>query len=180
MSVSNPTPRPALWTRSRLSPIRRTPVRLATAMLLLIAALAAPAATGALPPVLTADRAWSRATPPTATVAAAYLTLDNRGRKPDRLLSVSSPRAARVEVHAIVHEGNVAKMRRVDPLHVAAGEKLTLEPGGIHIMLMGLASPLVAGERVPLLLRFEVAGDVPVEALVLAASDAESGHDKHH
>lgn len=155
-------------------------MRIPIAALLITAALSAAAAGAAPGPVLRIERAWSRASPPTATVAAAYLTLDNRGRKPDRLLSVSSPRAARVEVHAIVHEGNVAKMRRVDPLHVAAGERLTLAPGGTHIMLMGLASPLVAGERVPLLLRFEVAGDVPVEALVLAAGDAESGHDKHH
>ena len=105
--------------------------------------------------------------------------LDNRGRKADRLLSLSSPRAGRVEVHAIVHEGNVAKMKRIDPLHLAAGERLVLEPGGTHIMLMGLVSPLVAGQRVPLTLRFEVAGEVAVEAVVLAADDAESAHQHH-
>ena len=154
-------------------------MRLPTALLSLIAALGAAAAAGAPPPSLAVQHAWARATPPNATVAAAYLTLDNRGRKPDRLLSVSSPRAARVEVHATVHEGDLAKMRRIDPLHVAAGERLTFEPGGTHVMLMGLAAPLAAGQRVPLLLSFEIAGEVQVEAVVLAAGDAESAH-KHH
>ncbi len=155
-------------------------MRMTSAALIVIAALAAGAAGASPAATLQVERAWARATPPNATVGAAYLTLDTPGRKPDRLLSLSSPRAARVEVHAIVHEGNVAKMRRVESLRVAAGERLLLEPGGMHIMLMGLASPLAEGERIPLLFRFEVAGEVAVEAIVLAAGDAPSGHHHHH
>ena len=146
-----------------------------------IAAAATAAAALAAPPgtTLQVGHAWARATPPGAPVAAAYLVIDNRGGKPDRLLAVSSPRAARVEVHSTVHEGGIAKMRRIDPLHVAAGERLSFEPGGIHVMLLDLASPLVAAERVPLALRFEIAGEMNIEAAVLAVGDAEPAH-KHH
>jgi len=149
-----------------------------TAAWLLAAVLAADAAGATPETVLVVQHAWVLASPPGATVAAAYLTLDNRGHKPDRLVSISSPRAARIEVHAILREGDLAKMRRVDPLRVAAGERLTLEPGGTHLMLLDLASPLSAGERVPLLLRFEVAGEIRIEAAVRAVGDPASGH-KH-
>jgi len=150
-----------------------------TAALFLAAVLTAHAAGAAPGTVLVAQRAWVLATPPGATVAAAYLTLDNRGHRPDRLVSVSSPRAARIEVHTILREGDLVRMRRVDPLRVAAGERLMLEPGGTHLMLMDLASPLRAGERVPLALRFEVAGEILIDAAVLAATDPAPGH-KHH
>lgn len=150
-----------------------------TAAWLLAAALTAHAAGTAPGTVLVVQHAWVLATPPGATVAAAYLTLDNRGPRPDRLVSVSSPRAARIEVHTNLREGDLVRMRRVDPLRVAAGERLTLEPGGTHLMLLDLASPLSAGERVPLLLRFEVAGEIRIDAAVRATDDPAPGH-KHH
>ncbi|MCU0977256.1 MAG: copper chaperone PCu(A)C [Steroidobacteraceae bacterium] len=130
---------------------------------------------------LTATGAWSRATPPGTTVGAAYLVIDNRASRSDRLLSASSPRATRVEVHATVHEGDTARMKRVDPLHVGAGERIELEPGGMHLMLMGLDAPLREGEQVPLVLRFEVAGEVRVKARVYApGEDAGSEDHSHH
>lgn len=146
------------------------------AVVLLAAPLTAAAAGG-----MTLERAWARATPPGTPVAAVYLVIDNRGSRSDRLLAVSSPRAARAELHATVHEGDLVRMRRVDPLHVGARERLVLEPGGMHVMLFGLSSPLVAGERVPLLLRFEVAGELEAEIRVFAAGAAadRSGHDHH-
>lgn len=154
-------------------------MRIRTAAWLLAAALAGAAVSAAANETLRVDNPWARATPPGVTVAAAYLTLDNRGRKADRLVGASSPRAARVEVHTIVHEGDFAKMRRVDPVRVAADERLTLEPGGMHIMLLGLTAPLVAGERVPLVLRFELAGEIRAEAIVLASGDSGKEHQHH-
>jgi hypothetical protein len=125
--------------------------------------------------------AWARATPPGATVAAVYLTLDNAAGESDRLLSVASPRAHSAEVHATVRDGEVVRMRKVEPLHVAARERLTLAPGGTHVMLFGITTPLVQGERVPVVLRFELAGEVRVDAEVLAggATGPAAGH-KHH
>lgn len=128
----------------------------------------------------TVERAWARATAPGATMGAAYLVIDNRGRRADRLLSISTPRAESAQVHVTIRELDQVRMRRVDPLHIAAGERLVLEPGGTHVMLMGLRSPLLAGEKLPLTLRFETGGDVKVEASVVAASPAATDPHAHH
>jgi copper(I)-binding protein len=53
---------------------------------------------------------------------------------------------------------DIARMREVAVLHIAPGEKLELAPGGLHVMLMGLRKPLVAGRTFRLELLFEVAG----------------------
>ena len=130
---------------------------------------------------LVLEKAWARATPPGSSVAAAYLVVDNRSSRSDRLLAVSSPRAARAEVHATVHDGDVARMRRVDPLHVGAGERVEMEPGGIHVMLIGLTAPLSAGEVIPLLMRFEVAGELSTgirvfDAATISPGSSHQGH----
>jgi hypothetical protein len=130
---------------------------------------------------LSVEGAWARANPPRTAVAAAYLVIDNRGGRADRLLSVSTPAADRAEVHATVQDMDIVRMRRVDPLHVGAGERITFGPGGTHIMLMGLKSPLLEGERLPLELKFERAGTVRVEAEVRSATatDPHAGHHQH-
>jgi len=128
---------------------------------------------------LVAGDAWVRATPPGSRVAAVYLSVDNQGATADRLLSVATPVAERAEVHETVHEGQVVRMRRVEVLEIAAAGTLSLEPGGRHLMLLGLKAPLVEGARVPLMLRFEHAGELAVEAIVVAG-DATGPHAGHH
>jgi copper(I)-binding protein len=150
--------------------------RLIMSLLMAAAFVAGPAAADA--PAVT--QAWARATPPGATVAAVYLTIDNAGGAADRLVSVSTAVADRSEVHATVREGDVVRMRRIEPLDVGAGERVAFEPGGRHVMLMGLQAPLVQGSRIAVTLEFEKAGPVRVEADVLAgdATDPHAGH--HH
>ena len=149
---------------------------------MLAAALVAPPLPAADAPraTLALERAWARATPPGASVGAVYLIIDNRSSRSDRLLSVASPRAARVEVHATVRDVDVVRMRRVDPLHIGAAERLVLEPGGTHVMLMGLKAPLVEGETVPLTFRFELAGAIDVAARVHAVGDDAAAADHSH
>ena len=98
----------------------------------------------------------------------------------DRLLSVSTDRAGITEVHTIVHEGDLAMMRRVDPLQVGAGERILFEPGGTHVMLMGLKSPLAEGQSLTLIMNFEQAGVRRVEARVLAATSTPQAAGHHH
>jgi copper(I)-binding protein len=147
------------------------------AALLAAAALCSPARAGELAVV----EAWARATPPGATVAAAYLTIDNGAGGADRLLGASSDAAGRVEVHESRREGEVMRMRKVEPLDIAAGERVVFAPGGLHVMLMDLKAPLRQGEKLPLVLRFEHAGAVQLEAEVLAgdATDPHAGHHHH-
>ena len=100
--------------------------------------------------------AWARATPAKAENGVAYLTI--RSPTPDRLVSVSSPVAKKAELHTMSMEGMVMKMRPLAGLDIAAGQPVTLKPGGEHIMLLGLSEPLLEGQSFPLTLTFEKAG----------------------
>jgi copper(I)-binding protein len=123
--------------------------------------------------------AWARPTPPGAEVGAAYFEIHSRSG--DRLLEVVTPAARRAEIHTMSMKDDVMQMRRVDAVPVPAGKPVALAPGGLHVMLLGLARPLVAGETVPLQLKFEKAGTVTVNVTVRAEGDAAStGAPRHH
>jgi hypothetical protein len=120
----------------------------------------------------TVSQAWARATAPGVDVGAVYLSIDG-GARDDSLVSASSVRAGMVHLHTVEESGGVAKMRAVDGIEVPAGKRVVLAPKGTHIMLMGLAKPLVAGETFPLELRFAKAGELGITVVVRAAgSDA--------
>lgn len=118
---------------------------------------------------------WTRATPPGAKIAAGYLEIRNSGKEPDRLVGASTPYAERVELHMMVREGDVMKMRGVQSFEVPARQRLTLRPGGLHLMIVGLKRPLAKGEHIPLTLRFERGGEVRVE-LEVQATDSRKPH----
>jgi len=109
--------------------------------------------------------AWARATPPGAAVAAVYATIENRGAAGDRLISIASPAAGSAMLHQTVEEGGISQMRGGEG-SIASRSTLKLEPGGAHIMLMGLNKPLKEGDTIDITLGFEKAGrltmNVPV------------------
>jgi copper(I)-binding protein len=115
------------------------------------------------------------ATPPGATVAAGYLEIRNSGQQPDRVVAASTPAAERVEFHVQIQEGDVLKMREVKDFPVPARQRLTLRPGGSHLMLVGLKQPLAKGGRVPVTLRFERAGELQLE-LEIQPLDSRKPH----
>ena len=121
---------------------------------------------------------WSRPLPAVSPNGAAYMTLVNKGSAPDRLLSVSTPAARRAEIHAHTMEGGMMKMRPLDHIDIVPGEPSVLQPGGLHVMLMGLKEPLVEGKSFALTLNFERAGAVEV-TVVIAEPDGMS-HDMKH
>ena len=122
---------------------------------------------------------WARATPPTAPTGGGYLSVKNTGTEPDRLISISSPAAGTVQVHEMKMEGNVMRMRELDgPLEIKPGETVTLAPGGMHLMMMGLKEPLKQGEKVPLTLVFEKAGKIDVELVVVAMGASPKHHEQ--
>ena len=108
------------------------------------------------------------ATPPNASAAAVYLWMHNDGSKPDSLLAVSSPIAAKAEIHRSTMTQGVMQMRPVAAVDLAPGVTVKIEPGALHIMLQGLKHPLSAGSAFPLTLEFRDAGmllvQVPVKA----------------
>ena len=105
---------------------------------------------------------------------AAYLTIENAGSEPDRLVGASSPAAKSVEIHEMVDDGGTMRMRPLaDGLAIPANATTALEPGGYHIMLIGLVEDLTEGDIYDLTLTFERAGDVTVQVPV--GSGAPSG-----
>lgn len=119
---------------------------------------------------------FARATP--AKNGGVFMTLRNAGAEPDRLVKAAAPVAAAVELHTHLREGDAMRMRPVEAIPVPARGSTTLEPGGLHVMLIGLAKPLKEGERFPLTLTFERAGSITIEVPVLKAGAAAHEH-KH-
>ncbi|MCC6313003.1 MAG: copper chaperone PCu(A)C [Thermomicrobiales bacterium] len=100
---------------------------------------------------------------------AAYMIIRNTGKEDDRLVAVKTEVARVAEIHEVRHKGGVMEMRPLEHgLEIDDGEAVTLEPGGYHIMLIGLTRDLKAGDRFELILRFEHAGEVAVPAEVRA------------
>ena len=96
--------------------------------------------------------AWARATPGGAQTAAAYVSMESASG--DKLTGVSTPAAQKADIHSMTMDNGVMKMRQVDGVDLPPGQKITLKPGGYHIMLTGLAKPLAEGQTFPLTLTF--------------------------
>lgn len=127
-----------------------------------------------------------RATAPNAPVAGGFLKIENTGTTDDVLIeaAITDAVASRVELHTMEMKDGVMSMFEVEGgIELPAGETVTLMPGGLHIMLMGLQQPLVAGESYEVTLTFAQSGqitlDMPVKDLgeIRAAFEVEGGHD---
>jgi copper(I)-binding protein len=140
------------------------------------AGIVRPASSGAL----SISNVWARATPAGVDVGGAYFTILNRGHQPDTLLSLASPAASMVELHRTTIENGLARMRPAGAVEIAPGQTVTAGPGGLHVMLVGLQRPLVAGSRVPLVLTFRRAGAITVQVDVQPATfTPHAGHAGH-
>jgi copper(I)-binding protein len=118
---------------------------------------------------------WASPTPGGVDVSAGYLTIANEGESADRLVSASSPRAARVEIHEMIMDGAVMQMRPVTALSIGPGERIELAPGGRHLMFFGVTQPFSPGEEIPVQLTFEQAGVMDI-ALPVQTGAAHSQH----
>ena len=138
-----------------------------TLMSILCLAMADCAATALAEDVKVGDlvisQAWSRATPSGAKTGGGYLTIENRGSAPDRLIGGMADVAGKVQVHEMSMDNGVMKMRPVDNgLAIDPGKTVKLAPGGYHLMMTDLKAPLKQGDKVPVTLEFEKAGKVTV------------------
>ncbi|MDA0332980.1 MAG: copper chaperone PCu(A)C [Proteobacteria bacterium] len=124
-----------------------------------------------------------------ATVAgmpssAAYLKITNNGVSDDRLIAAKATIAQRVEIHSMEMDQGVMRMRAVDGgLAIAAGDSVTLAPGGLHIMLMGLTTDLAPDSQHEIILVFEKAGDIKLTGTAKRPADIMMnmpGHDASH
>jgi copper(I)-binding protein len=136
---------------------------------------------------LVITQAWSRATPSGAKIAGGYLTIENKGTAPDRLIGGAGDSPGRVEVHEMAMNNGVMTMRPLDKgLTIDPGKTVKLAPGGYHLMIMDLKRPFKQGDKVPVTLEFEKAGKVTlsldvqgVGAPAPAGADSAGGHMMH-
>ncbi|HEY8707701.1 MAG TPA: copper chaperone PCu(A)C [Burkholderiaceae bacterium] len=125
---------------------------------------------------ITIEHARARATAPGQPIGGGYMTLVNGGGA-DRLVSVSAPVSKSAELHMMTMKGDVMEMRQVEAIDLPPGKTVALEPGGYHIMFVGLKAPLKAGESFPMTLKFAKAGEVTVPVKVEAPGN---GHGMKH
>ena len=133
---------------------------------------------------LVITQAWSRATPSGAKIAGGYLTIENKGTAPDKLVGGSGDIAGKVEVHEMAMNNGVMTMRPLEKgLTIEPGKTVKLAPGGYHLMMFDLKGPFKQGDKVPVTLEFEKAGKVTlsfdvqgVGAQAPASGDHSGGH----
>ena len=126
---------------------------------------------------LVVEAPWARES--VTRTGAAYMTLRNNGDQPDRLIGISSDVAASVQLHSSATRDGVMQMRAVETVEVPAQGEVMLEPGGLHVMLIGLKVPLEEGKRFPLTLEFGRAGKVQVMTAIEDIGHAGGGGHEH-
>ena len=125
---------------------------------------------------ITIGHPWARATPGAVKNSAAFMMFDNKGAA-DKLIGVSGEIAKEIQIHSMITESGVMKMREIKSLDIPANGMAELKPGGFHVMLIGLKDGLKEGEKFPLKLKFENAGEVTVQ--VTAEKPGAHDHAEH-
>lgn len=125
--------------------------------------------------------AWVRETPPGSNITALYLNIKNTGEKSDTLNSVSTNVSESSEIHKTsLDDKGVAKMEMMKSVTIGSGETVNFEPGGMHIMLIGLQQPIKSGDIVEVKLNFETTGETTIKAKVVGLSANKEHHQNHH
>ncbi|MDP2806172.1 MAG: copper chaperone PCu(A)C, partial [Gallionellaceae bacterium] len=125
--------------------------------------------------------AWARATAPGQDVGMAAVKVTSA--KDARIVAVTSTASNTAELHTMVHEKGMMKMRQVDFFEVKANQELVLGPGGNHLMLIGLKKPLKVGDTVALTMTVQFADkskeQVEIKAEVKAMTEMYNMHMQH-
>lgn len=108
------------------------------------------------------DHCWARAS--VTKTGAVYMTIKNTGGSDDRLVAVATPVADRAQLHIEIDDNGIMRMRPLSAIDVKANSTVTLAPGGMHVMLIGLKQRLKEGQSFPMTLTFEKAGTLHVTA----------------
>lgn len=139
-------------------------------------AVSSPALADKAAATVTAGDPYVRLVPAGMEQTGAYVLLKNSDKSDHALVKAASPAARVVELHTVIDEGGMKKMRQVPKMDIQAGGETQLKPGGLHIMLIGLKEPLKEGAEVPITLIFEDASEIalkaPVRPVVMPAKPA--------
>ncbi len=133
-------------------------------MFTLVALMVVAAACSSTSDAVTIDDPWGRPSPTSTGNAAFYMAVTG-GETDDRIASASSPSCGVTELHETTMQDGVMSMQeQTEGIPIPAGSTVMLEPGGLHVMCIGVQKALVAGEMVNVQLEFENAGAVTVQA----------------
>lgn len=119
---------------------------------------------------------YARAVPPGQPNSAVFMSLENRTGVDRALMAAESPACETVELHTHVEEGGMMRMRRIEKIELPGGRTVMLEPGALHLMLIGLRQPLEAGDVVEVTLILDDGARLPVEAPVRRIAVQHKGH----
>ena len=122
---------------------------------LLVIALTLVASTSGASDKLVISDAWVRATPPGKMMTAGYASIENVSKDVITITSVSAGVAGHTSLHQTRIERDRSTMRPVAKLSIKAGERVSLKPGSLHIMLMKLSEPLTDGQSIDICLELE-------------------------
>lgn len=98
--------------------------------------------------------AYARATPPNAATSAVFAEIMNQGDTDRVIVSAATDVAGKVELHDVIKQGDVMKMRQIESITIPAQDKVALKPGSLHIMLFDLKKPLQEGEAIDVQITF--------------------------
>jgi copper(I)-binding protein len=135
---------------------------------LILAVVCVPAAR-AQTPQLMVKNAWARTPLAPQNNTAVYLTLENPSGTSRSVVSITTPDAARAELHEARMQGSLMTMRSVKEITIPAKGHFELKPGGYHIMVFAVKKPVQPGGQIHLVLKLNDGASVPVAATVLAA-----------
>lgn len=114
---------------------------------------------------VTVSDVWGRPSPQAATNAAFYMKLENATSSDDSLTSATIPICTKTELHeTTIDDQGVMSMQHINAVSLPKGQRAQLEPGGLHIMCVGLQAELNLGDHIPITLAFTNTGELQVEA----------------
>lgn len=129
------------------------------------------------------DNAYIREVPPGAMATGSFLTLKNNSGQEIQLVGATSNIAKRVELHTHINDNGIMKMRQIKSISIAAHQETKLQPGGLHIMFIGLQKELKEGQTIPMTLKFKDGSQkeltVPVKSVMNPMGNMNNMHHHH-
>lgn len=117
--------------------------------------------------VIKVEDPFIRLLPPSAPNTGGFITLKNSSDKAISLVSATSNLSKSLELHTMIKDGSMMKMREVKSITIKANSKVYLKPGGLHLMFMGLKRPLKESEKIKVQLNFSDSSTLEVDFPVL-------------
>ena len=126
------------------------------------------------------EHPWARPSVPGAQVSAGYIEIENTGQQDDVLLGATAEAVDEIQIHRMLKDGEMVMMERLmDGLPVPAGDYVTLQPGGLHFMLLGLQKQLIDGDTLSGTLVFKHAGRIDVTFMIEPLTKADERAEAH-